>query len=288
MSRFGSFLQLFASVFLVFLLAIPAAAFAQDASENERISLDPVSLNTGVNAEESYDGDEGMWLPDLIEAADEKVSEDEESVDIDDEKDSVVKGHGFQLSMAFVGVPGYILDKWFSEHGDVWKDGVVNMGFSVDYFLRFRAPCEMRFALSWVNGRTSSAYWLDKNYSDRPHLADYIENNYSIVALEVTAYHVISIIDQVAFYYGGGLWGGVVLDDAKSYAIRSDCAAHADDLSTCPHEPGSIPLTQMPKMFGFVVATLGFKFTLWDRMTIRAEGGFKGYFYGQLGVGLEF
>lgn len=287
MSRFGSIFHIVASAILIILLAVPSAAFAQDDSDNERISLDPVSLD--VAADDDAAGDDGEWLPDLIEDVNENTDESDDAyLDSNTHSDSLVKGHGFQLSMAFIGLPSAIFNGWFAEHGSLWSGGAVNMGFSVDYFLRFKAPCEMRFSLSWVNARTSSAYWLDKNYENRPHLADYIENNHSIVSLEVGAFHVISIIDEIAFYYGGGLWGGIILDDSKSYAIRSDCANHTDDLSQCPHEPGSTPLTQMPKGIGTLFVALGFKFTLWDVMTIRAEGGFKGYFYGQLGLGVEF
>lgn len=283
MSRYDAFIRLFVTIIVTLFLAVPAVAFAQDESttDSERVSLDPVSLDT--DDADSEDGNEGVWLSDIIE--DENYNDND--VDVQ-EGESPVKGHGFQLGMTFVGVPDYIFGAWFSEHGSVWKDGVVNMGFSLDYFLRFEAPCEMRFSLSWVNARTSSDYWLDKNYKQYPHLADYVVNNLSIVSLEVAAYHVIPIIDEIAFYYGGGLWGGVILGDAKSYAIRSSCASSADDLSQCPHEPGSVPLSQMPPAFGFVEITLGFKFTLWEVMTIRAEGGFKGYFYGQVGLGVEF
>ena len=284
MSRFDLLIRLFAAAILTFTLAVPAVSFAQDDQGNDRISLDPLSLDDATNAQASAieeDADEDAIDED---ADDEELASENASSD----NDSVVKGQGFQLAMSFIGIPGYILDNWFSEHGNVWQNGAVNMGFSFDYFLRFNAPCEMRFALSWVNGKTGDAYWLDKNYADRPHLADYVVNDFSVIALEVTAYHVISIIDEVAFYYGGGFWGGVVLGDAKAYAIRSSCADISDDYSQCPHEPGSTPLTQMPKGFGFVIATLGFKFTLWDMMTIRAEGGFKGYFYGQVGLGVEF
>ncbi len=284
MSRNDSVIRLFSSLILAALVAVPVNAFAQD---SERISLDPISLDGDESGNQVATEDES----EAVESSDDDV-DDESNEDVADKSatkgDSVVKGHGFQLAMSFVGVPGYILDNWFSEHGNVWQNGAVNMGFSLDYFLRFNAPCEMRFGLSWVNARTGDAYWLDKNYSDKPRLADYVVNNFSIVSLEVTAYHIIPIIEQIAFYYGGGLWGGIILDDAKSYAIRSRCAESVDDISQCPHEPGSIPLTQMPKGFGFVVVTLGFKFTLWNMMTIRAEGGFKGYFYGQLGLGVEF
>ena len=199
-----------------------------------------------------------------------------------------VKGHGFQLGLTFLGIPGYILDNWFTTHGNVWENGAVNMGYSFDYILRFRRPCEMRFSLSWVNGQTGDAYWLDKFYANRPQLADYVVQNYSVIALEVAAYHVINIVDAFDFYYGGGGWIGAIVGDAKMYAISSKCATSTDDLSVCRHEPGAVPLTQMPPVMGFAILTLGFKYTFADLITLRAEGGFKGYFFGQLGVGVEF
>ncbi|MBQ4358739.1 MAG: hypothetical protein II767_00620, partial [Proteobacteria bacterium] len=118
--------------------------------------------------------------------------------------------------------------------------------------------------------------------------ADYIVNKYHFLALEVAAYHVVSIIDEIAFYYGGGIWGGMIMGEAKGYAIRAVCAESIGVSNQCPHEPGSVGLTQMPRFFGFAMVNLGFKFTLWQHMTIRAEGGFKGYLYGQLGIGAEF
>ena len=202
-------------------------------------------------------------------------------------RESAVKGHGLQASMSFNGVPGAIIDHWFASHGNMW-DGVASMGFSLDYFLRFTAPCELRISLSWVNGRTGDAYWLEKDYADKPALADYVHNDLSMVNLEVAAYHVIDMADWAAFYYGGGIWGGVVVGDAKSYAIRSSCATTADDWKSCAHEPGSVPVTGIPPVFGFVSVSLGFKFTFLDIMTARAEAGFKGYFYGQIGLGVEF
>ena len=205
-----------------------------------------------------------------------------------EDENSLVKGHGFQLGLTFLGIPGYILDNWFSEHGNVWENGAVNMGYSLDYILRFKRPCELRFSLSWVNAQTGDAYWLDKHYSERPQLADYVDQNYSVIGLEIAAFHVVPIVEQFAFYYGGGGWFGAIVGDAKTYAISSKCAMNTDDLSECRHEPGAVPLTQMPPVMGFAIVTLGFKYTIAEVVTLRAEGGFKGYFYGQFGVGVEF
>ncbi len=268
------------------MLVIPGSASAQDSS---RISLDDpeTSAIEDVDISEAEEAAENNSVEE--ETAEEGTAADEDDSDVDKSSSSdIVKGRGLQLGMSFIGVPGYIIDNWFSHHGNVWEDGAINMGVSLDYFLRFQAPCEMRFSLSWVNARTGSEYWIDKRYSDRPHLADYIVNNYSVLSLEVAAYHVVSIIDEIAFYYGGGFWGGIMLDEAYGYAVRSSCANASGDLSQCPHEPGKIPITQVPPAFGFVMVTLGFKFTLLETLTIRAEGGFKGYFYGQLGLGVEF
>lgn len=281
MKHLGS---LFLALILIVLTSysLPNTANAQD---DESLS----GTEQADNAEQADNS--RLSLDDPDEPDDARITLDDNSdIDViaDKNDDSPVLGHGFGLGMSFVGVPNGILDAWFSKHGSLWSGGAVNMGFSFDYFLRFKVPCEMRFSLSWVNGRTGDAYWLDKDYADRTYLADYIVNNHSLVNLEVAAYHIIPIIDEIAFYYGGGIWGGVVLDDSRGYAIRSSCALYADDITQCPHEPGHVPLTQMPKVFGFVMVTLGFKFTVLDILTIRAEGGFKGYFYGQLGVGVEF
>ncbi|MBQ9396311.1 MAG: hypothetical protein IJU23_12470 [Proteobacteria bacterium] len=264
---------------LAALFFLPSLALADDAES----ASSPILLTDDDEAE-AQDADSDTVAAD--EANDEANEADKKADKTPSE--SPVKGHGLQLSMSFLGIPGYIFDHWFSEHGNVWQGDAVNMGFSLDYFLRFKAPCEMRFSLSWANAATGDAYWLDERYSNKPQLADWIENNHSIISLEIAAYHIVSITDQIAFYYGGGIWGGLILDGSKSYAIRESCAKLTDDISTCPHEPGSVPLTQVPAGFGFVMVTLGFKFTVLDIMTIRAEGGFKGYFYGQVGVGVEF
>ena len=268
MIRFGS-LSLLVALFLI-LFAAPQA-LAQDSAANP-----PNQDVTFVPRESAPDADAAP-----SDDKDAKASDDAGS------SDDVVKGHGFQLAMTFLGIPDGALDSWFYKHGSTWENSV-NMGMSFDYFLRFTAPCELRFSLSWVNLRTGDDYWLPEDYKDRPTLADYVVNDHHAVAIEVAAYHVVQIIDEVAFYYGGGGWAGFILGDSRSYAIRSTCARQTDDLGTCPHEPGAVPVTGIPDFFGFVVVSLGFKFTLLDIMTIRAEGGFKGYLYGQLGVGIEF
>lgn len=259
------------------LAAAPNAAFADSDNPARIILVDPEDVpdnDAGGDKSTVPDDNQNMTIPTLQTPP--------------TPSNGAVKGHGFQLAMTFAGIPSGILDAWFSKHGDAW-DGVANMGVSLDYFLRFTAPCEMRFSLSWISARTGNAYWLDKDHADNPILADYIVNHIGLVNLEIAAYHIIPIIDEIAFYYGGGIWGGAVVGDAKSYAIRAKCAENTNgNINACPHEPGSTPVTGIPPVFGFVMATVGFKFTLLDIMTIRAEGGFKGYFYGQLAVGAQF
>ena len=113
--------------------------------------------------------------------------------------ETIIRGHGFQLGMSFLGVPGYFFNPWFAKHGSTW-DGVVNMGVSLDYFLRFQVPCELRFTLSWFNARTGSTYWLDDDHKNAPHLAHYIVNQLSSVNIEIAAYHIVPIIDEISFY----------------------------------------------------------------------------------------
>lgn len=298
---------------LVFALAallvfLPSTLFAQDKTDNvapNRIILedDGDASNENVdenNAEEgefldeatidTMDDGRGDLIEDESQFADNDETNDENSDKTNDgqnSRESVIAGHGFQVAMSFNGIPNGIIDHWFAYHGKTWDD-VANMGFSLDYFLRFNVPCEMRFSLSWFSARTGSAYWLEKDHADSPILADYVVNNLSFVNLEIAAYHVVDIVDAVAFYYGGGFWGGVLLGDAKSYAIRSSCAESGGDINQCPHEPGSVPVSGLPPVMGFVMVSLGFKFTFLDIMTARLEAGFKGYFYGQLGLGVQF
>ncbi len=287
------------SVFALFFM-LPNFSAAQDneaQSVNYRILLEDADGEGDAEAapDADQDGEEGAEAApdDVASISDDEFFEPAERMGDDPTqigdgtRESAVKGHGLQASMSFNGVPGAIIDHWFASHGNTW-DGVASMGFSLDYFLRFAAPCELRISLSWVNGRTGDAYWLQKDYADTPALADYVHNDLSMVNLEVAAYHVIDMAEWAAFYYGGGIWGGVIVGDAKSYAIRSSCATAADDWKSCTHEPGSVPVTGVPPVFGFVSVTLGFKFTFLEIMTARAEAGFKGYFYGQVGLGVEF
>ncbi len=265
---------------------IPGSAFAQ-----KRIELVDVDLDENTASDSEHADYDDIFTGRNHADSEEIAHETSPITYIQTEtpaENPHVKGHGLQLGLTFLGIPGYILDNWFSEHGNVWENGAVNMGYSLDYILRFKRPCEMRFSLSWVNAQTGDDYWLDKNYSDRPQLADYVVQNFSVISLEVAAFHVVNIVEQFAFYYGGGGWFGAIVGDAKTYAISSKCAANADDLSACRHEPGSVPLTQMPPVMGFAILTLGFKYTIADLITLRAEGGFKGYFFGQFGVGVEF
>ncbi|MBO4350174.1 MAG: hypothetical protein J6A01_04395 [Proteobacteria bacterium] len=306
MSRIRS-LILVISAFLLVLCISSTAAMAQDSGRiaegdiNGRMSLDEAQKADSESSGAADAAENASVQADNTTAPKKRVLLDDDDDDDTDgdassnpvaakpaaDENSLVKGHGLQMGVNFLGMPDGAFDIWFSHHGSTW-DGVVNMGFNLDYFLRFKAPCEMRFSLAWNNARTGSAYWLDKRYDDRPHLADYIVNKYHVLSIEVAAYHVISIIDEIAFYYGGGGWGGLVMGEARGHAIRSACAESEGVSENCPHEPGSVKLTQMPKFFGFAMVTLGFKFTLWEIMTIRAEGGFKGYLYGQLGLGVEF
>ncbi|MCL2326441.1 MAG: hypothetical protein FWC40_08125 [Proteobacteria bacterium] len=280
---------------LLMTLLLGTTVFGQESEEalNEASSGGRIQL---FDAEDTFVEDEDEWAGDEFAMASDEEGEilpsakgrlARSAASGADESQSVVKGHGMQLGMTFLGVPSWAFGIWFAEHGNTWSD-TVNMGVSLDYFLRFNFPMELRVGLSWVNTRTGSAFWLRDSHADAPHLADYWVNRHSIIALEAAVYHVVEIADFVDFYYGGGLWGGVILGTSKAYAIRASCAESAANIQTCPHEPGAVSIEGIPPVFGFVMATLGFKFSLLDVMTIRAEGGFKGYFYGQVAVGVEF
>ena len=239
------------------------------------------------------------WTGDDAEVNNQEHADDEEWVWADHEgddfytageKESVILGHGLQLGMSFIGIPGSIFGAWFDKYGKMW-DGVANMGFSLDYTMRFKFPMELRLSLSWANLRTGNGYWLKSENAEYPELADYIVSSLSTVAIEAAVYHMIPIIDNISFYYGGGLWGGVVMGDLNAYAIDHECAVYSNsfgDIDQCSHSPSSHSVKGVPPVLGSLIVTLGFKFTVFDRMTIRTEGGFKGYFYGQLGVGIEF
>ncbi len=220
------------------------------------------------------------------------LNDPDEAQPLDHDNDSPIKGHGMGMSLSFVGVPSSLISHWFDKHGDTW-DGVANMGFGLDYTMRFVFPMELRLSLSWTSARTGDAYWLI--HEDEPTLADYIENNLSIVAIEAAVYHIVSIADHVSvfdhidFYYGGGLWGGVLLGEARAHNINGVCASDQADIESCNYSPGYHVVDELPPIFGFVEATVGFKFSfLDDKLTVRAEGGFKGYLYGQLGIGVQF
>lgn len=250
-----------------------------DVSDDEAADVggeEEAETDTAASTDMTASADEVAATADLVETAAEE-----------EKPQSVVAGHGMQLAMSFNGVPNAMIDHWFANHGEMW-DGVAGMGFALDYFLRFRVPCELRISLSWLNARTGDAYWLDKDHADRPELADYVRNGLSMINLEVAAYHMIDMAKWAAFYYGGGIWGGVMLGEVESCAIRESCALGNDDWTSCPHVPGSVPVTGIPPVFGFVMVSLGVKFQFLEVMTARVEAGYKGYFYGQLGLGVEF
>lgn len=265
---------------------------------------DPIAQSNGSDQEfaqpqNSDDQSNWSWTGDAAEVNNQGHAEDEEWVWADHEGDdfytageeeSVILGHGLQLGMSVLGIPGPIFGGWFDKYGKMW-DGVANMGFSLDYTMRFKFPMELRLSLSWASLRTGDAYWLKSDKADSPELADYIVNSLSTVAIEAAVYHIVPIIDSIAFYYGGGLWGGVVLGDLDAYAIDHECAMFSNsfgDIDQCAHSPSRHAVKGVPPVLGSLIVTLGFKFTVFERMTIRAEGGFKGYFYGQLGLGVEF
>lgn len=279
------------------------ATNAADENTQSAVSDEGVSQAheaTGENADASIPptDDNWVWSGDETTVVDQRHSEDEvwvwadrtEDERVASDNERVIRGHGLQLGMSLVGIPGYIFGSWFDKHGNMW-DGVANMGFSLDYTMRFTFPMELRLSLSWTSLRTGNAYWLKESNADSPELADYIVNTLSTVAIEAAVYHMIPIIDNISFYYGGGLWGGVVLGDLQAYAVDSSCADYTQsfgDIDACGHASSSHAIQGVPPMLGSLIVTLGFKFVVLEKMTIRAEGGFKGYFYGQVGLGVEF
>lgn len=289
--------RLIAYVLFLLMLWLPSQAMAQEntntdaAKENGQILL----LDSDEFTYDNSLSDEEKAASKRVLLFDDDRYEQEDIDDIDGQAslaesptESVIKGHGIGLSMSILGIPGSVFGSWFAEHGNHFENGAVNMGFSLDYTLRFMIPLELRFSLAWANLRTGDAYWLRNKYSQQPQLASYVKSDHSIVSLEVTAFHVIDIIDEIAFYYGGGLWGGVVLGGGQSYAIRAECALNSESIKDCPHEPGSTVVLGLPPVLGFVTVALGFKFTLLEMLTLHTEFGFKGYLYGQVGIGVEF
>ena len=276
--------------------AEPAPLDSEDLDQTARAS--EMSQDTDLN-QDNADQSNWAWSGEEAEVNNQGHADDEEWVWADHEgddfytageKESVILGHGLQLGMSFIGIPGSIFGAWFDKYGKMW-DGVANMGFSLDYTMRFKIPMELRLSLSWANLRTGNGYWLKSENAEYPELADYIVSSLSTVAIEAAVYHMIPIIDNISFYYGGGLWGGVVMGDLNAYAIDHECAVYSNsfgDIDQCSHSPSSHSVKGVPPVLGSLIVTLGFKFTVFDRMTIRTEGGFKGYFYGQLGVGIEF
>ena len=271
-----------------------------DTAENMTADTHPADMHADTENPEiqKHPKDNWTWTGDEAIVNNESHTEDEVWVWADRvrgeesdlaQKESVLRGHGLQLTMSLVGIPGYVFDAWFDQHGNMW-DGVANMGFSLDYTMRFTFPMELRLSLSWTSLRTGSAFWLETSNTGRPELASYVINTLSTVALEAAVYHMIPITDAIAFYYGGGLWGGVVLGSLESRAIHPDCADQPffDPGEICGHAPSGNNVQGLPPVIGSLIVTLGFKFVLLEHMTIRAEGGFKGYFYGQVGLGVEF
>ena len=265
--------------FLLLLIALmPSRAWAQDEDSSEKAAATAEAPADNQSAPQEDMQRISLNDDDPLQPASDETLESLQPT---------IKGHGLELAMSLVGVPGYSYGIWFTEHG-YNMDGVANMGFALDYTIRFRFPMELRLGLSWTYIGTGDAYWLSEDNKNYPELADYIENTLSFIAIEAAVYHMVPITEQIAFYYGGGLWGGVVLGSVDAYAIDSTCSLNADNLSDCGHSPISSRIDTVPPVLGSLIVTLGFKFTVFEKMTIRTEGGFKGYFYGQVGVGVEF
>lgn len=309
MKRFNFLLILVLS----FAITLPAAVLAQESetttavisSNDEPPTTDAAAerktrINLGGDEESDYADDYEAAEADDLEhgntrhdgqGGNDDVNAESSSSPSEDSENKRKLLHNLQLSMSFVDVPSFIIGAWFSKHGNMW-DGRANLGVGLDYFLRFVDLLELRIGLNWSDLQTKPAYWLTNKNKDEYQLADYIKQDLSVLALEVAVYGYVDIIPEISFYYGGGLWGGVLLGEANAYNIRTSCAdeikQNGGNLQSCPHEPGSAPILGLPPVIGFVMATIGFKFTVWETLTLRAEGGFKGYFYGQIGIGAQF
>ena len=259
MKYHSKFLALLA---LLICFLLPCSAFADELVETEEV--------------ETYDEDE------FIEE-DENTEEDADSA-----REPRKYVHDFMVTGHFIDVPGFLIEPWFSLHDDMWK-GQANMGISFDYVLRVVDLLEFRASIQWNDFSMQGGYWLQKDYTN--NLADWVEQDISSIGIDLEIFGYVQIVPQISFYYGGGVWGGALLGKATSYSINSTCAndyAPGSPLDNCSHSPTGVPVKGLPPVFGFASVTVGFKFVPVEHFVIRTEGGFKGFFYGSLGMGIEF
>ncbi len=199
--------------------------------------------------------------------------------------------HTIALHGRLIHFPGFVLDEWFTVHSNTWQ-GQANIAAGLDYVLRIVGVMEVQLGLFWTDLSMQDQYWLEERKRDDWTSAKYTRQSLSVLAMEVNAFGYYDFLPEFGFFYGGGVWLGGILGDVQRANVREDCAQNAQaglgELQACPHDPVFLKEQAVPNVIGFASVSAGLRFQFEERMVLRLEGGFKGYFFGGLSLGAQF
>lgn len=204
--------------------------------------------------------------------------------------DSADITHTVYMTGRFIHLPGGILDSWFSKHAGTWQ-GQANISAGLEYVLRFVDVLDLQFGVFWTDLSMPGGYWLESSKDDWA-AADYTEVALSTLTGEVSVFGYWDFIDDLGLFFGGGVWFGALLGDISKSNVLESCASEAQQnggsLSACPHDPVAFAEQSLPPVIGFLTASIGLRAAFDERVVVKLEGGFRGYFFGGLSVGAQF
>lgn len=198
--------------------------------------------------------------------------------------------HTIMWGGRIVGVPDGMIDPWFEKHGSHWE-GQSNFSFGLDYTLRFVDVLDLNIGVYYTDLSMVPQYWLEVD--SKVDSADYIKQTLQTVSLEVNVFGIYDFLpnQMLGIFYGGGLWGGAVFGEVAKANVDPECAQGVADgigsLEYCPYDRTFIPQDGLPPVLGFVNVAAGVRSVLSERFVLRAEAGFRGYFYGGLAMGFQ-
>lgn len=223
-------------------------------------------------------------------ADDAAVSEDtavSEDAVLEDGEDDLTWTHTVTGGARAVYLPSGILDAFFDQHANTWQDGNPNFAFGVDYTLRRVGSWEFNAGAYWTDLSMPDGYWVEKDKD--LSAADFTRVGLSTIALEAEFFGFWDIIPELSWYYGGGIWAGVILGELEKANIDDRCPGiEAGDISGCSNDGFFEPEEGIPPFIGFVSVTTGLRLVLEERFVMKLEGGFNGLLFGGLSMGTQF
>jgi hypothetical protein len=197
--------------------------------------------------------------------------------------------------------PSGLLSAFFSEHTNMWQEGVTNLAYGGEFTTRIPDKFDVVIALDWANLRTADGYWLEDG--DPVRDADYTESNLSLMNLDVGVhwFNNLNRRENLQAYYGFGLGLGVVLGEFSKYDINAGacgwtveerasedpslieaCASEFND----PRININRPEDRIPPVLPAISLTTGLRYLITDEISMSAEIGWKSfYMYGGLSLG---